>query len=93
MNAISAVQLSLVTEGGDGVRYVEVLVLRYNAAAIVQHCEARYDLNHPYDHNVVWERTLPVERALDLARSLTPAPTFPAARGQLRQPTSDQLGP
>ncbi len=85
MKAVTAVQLSLVLTL-DGQRYVDVLVLRYNAPAIYQRSKAEFNDDFPFEHNVEWEELLPVEDAFDYALRVSPPPRanpFPGAQGQL----------
>jgi hypothetical protein len=69
LHKIRAVQLSSVYTQ-EGVRYVDVVTLSFNAPSLLLHCLASYDPEFPFDHNVIWERFMPVEEALEYAVDL-----------------------
>jgi hypothetical protein len=81
LNNIRAVQLSLIyTVNGE--RYVDVLTLNYNAPSFLLHCVASYDPEFPFDHNVIWEKYLPVGEALRYAMELQQYLNQPAEQQQ-----------
>lgn len=69
LHKIRAVQLSSVYTQ-EGVRYVDVVTLSFNAPSLLLHCLASYDPEFPFDHNVIWERFMPVGDALEYAVDL-----------------------
>lgn len=78
INNIRAVQLSLIYPH-EGVRYVDVVTLSYNAPSIILHCVASYDPDFPFDHNAIWERWMSATAALDYALDLNKFLRQPAA--------------